>query len=142
RPLIDVADMARAMDWAITRPASNGGKYLAVNVGSDDRNYQVRDLAQAVAQAVPGTEVSINLDAPADSRSYQVDFGLYASLAPDHQPQVTLAQSIDNLIAGMKRMSFSDAQFRQSDLIRLNVLQGHIASNRLNKSFEWQTLAD
>lgn len=142
RPLIDVADMARAIDWAIARPASNGGQYLAVNVGSNDRNYQVRDLAKAVADAVPGTEVSINLDAPADSRSYQVDFGLYAGLAPDHQPQVTLAQSISNLIDGMKRMNFTDAQFRQSDLIRLNVLQGHIASHRLNKSFEWQTLDD
>ncbi len=50
RPLIDVADMARAIDWAIDRPASAGGRYLAINAGSDDRNYQVRDLANAVAE--------------------------------------------------------------------------------------------
>lgn len=140
RPLIDVADMARAIDWAVERPASNGGRYLAVNVGSDDRNYQVRDLAHAVAQAVPGTQVSINLSAPADSRSYQVDFGLYRSLAPDHQPRVDLNQSIQNLIAGLGRMNFKDADFRSSTLIRLHVLQGHIDGNRLNKAFEWQTL--
>src|ERR1700752_1083400 len=100
RPLIDVADMARAIDWAIERPVDNGGRYLAVNVGSSDRNYQVRDLANAVAAAVPGTKVSINTSAPADSRSYQVDFDLYRSLAPDHQPVVDLAQSIQNLITG------------------------------------------
>ena len=75
RPLIDVADMARAIDWAIDRPASAGGRYLAINAGSDDRNYQVRDLANAVAKSVPGTGVSINTSAPVDSRSYKVDFG-------------------------------------------------------------------
>ena len=35
RPLIDVRDMARAIDWAISRPSSIGGGFLAVNVGSD-----------------------------------------------------------------------------------------------------------
>jgi len=139
RPLIDVADMARAIDWAVHRPASNGGRYLAVNVGSDDRNYQVRDLANAVAQAVPGTKVAINLDAPADSRSYQVNFGLYRSLAPAHQPQVDLQQSIQNLIDGLRRMNFSDAEFRSSQLIRLHVLQGHVDAKRINQAFEWQT---
>lgn len=139
RPLIDVADMARAIDWAVARPAEAGGRYLAVNAGSNERNYQVRDLAQAVAQAVPGTRVSINLDAPADSRSYQVDFGLYRELAPNHQPVVTLQQSITNLIEGLRRMGFDDAQFRNSQLIRLNVLQGHVDAGRLNKAFEWQS---
>ena len=138
RPLIDVADMARAIDWAIDRPAENGGRYLAVNAGANDRNYQVKDLANAVARAVPGTTVSINTSAPADSRSYQVDFELYRSLAPNHQPVVSLDQSIQNLISGLKRMNFKDAAFRSSDLMRLKVLQGHIDDHRLNTGLEWQ----
>jgi nucleoside-diphosphate-sugar epimerase len=95
RPLIDVADMARAIDWAIDRPTANGGRYLAVNAGSDERNYQVKDLAKAVAKAVPGTEVSINTSAPVDSRSYKVDFGLFRSLAPDHQPVMRLDENLE-----------------------------------------------
>jgi nucleoside-diphosphate-sugar epimerase len=138
RPLIDTADMARAIDWAISRPADNGGPYLAINAGASEGNYQVRDLAHAVANALPGTTVSINTSAPADSRSYQVDFGLYRSLAPNHQPQVKLAQSIEQLVAGLKRMNFKDAEFRSSELMRLKVLQGHIAANRLNMALEWQ----
>jgi nucleoside-diphosphate-sugar epimerase len=137
RPLIDVADMARAIDWAIDRPAGVGGRYLAVNAGSDDRNYQVKDLASAVARSVPGTEVSINTSAPVDSRSYKVDFGLYRSLAPDHQPVVSLDQSIQNLIAGLQRMNFKDADFRSSGLMRLKVLQDHIDNRRLNRGLHW-----
>ena len=137
RPLIDVADMARAIDWAIDRQAGTGGRYLAVNAGSDDRNYQVKDLANAVARSVPGTDVSINMSAPADSRSYKVDFGLYRSLAPDHQPVVSLAQSIENLISGLKKMGFNDAEFRSSNLMRLRVLQDHIDHRRLSKALHW-----
>jgi UDP-glucose 4-epimerase len=140
RPMIDVADMARAMDWAVDRPANNGGRYLAVNAGSNGSNYQVKDLAEAVAAAVPGTTISINHKAPVDSRSYQADFSLYERLAPSHQPLVDLNQSVQNLIAGLKRMNFEDGDFRTSNLIRLVVLQGHIASDRLNRDLEWQNV--
>jgi nucleoside-diphosphate-sugar epimerase len=140
RPLIDVADMARAIDWAIDRPAGTGGRYLAVNAGSDDRNYQVKDLADAVAKSVPGTDVSINTSAPVDSRSYKVDFGLYRSLAPDHQPVVGLDRSIQNLISGLRMMNFKDSDFRSSDLMRLKVLQDHIDSGRLNEHLKWQQI--
>jgi nucleoside-diphosphate-sugar epimerase len=138
RPLIDVADMARAIDWAVDRPGSAGGRFLTVNAGSDDRNYQVKDLANAVAGRVPGTDVSINTSAPVDSRSYKVDFGLFRSLAPDHQPQVSLDQSIQNLIHGLKRMNFKDTDFRSSDLIRLKVLQDHMDTGRINDRLEWR----
>ena len=139
RPLIDVSDMARAIDWAIDRAADNGGRYLAVNAGSNDRNYQIRDLANAVAAANPGTRVSINTSAPADSRSYRVDFSLYRLLAPDHQPIVDLNQSIQSLMAGLKRMNFKDVDFRSSDLMRLKVLQGHIDNDRLSAELIWNS---
>ena len=45
RPLIDVRDMARAIEWGIMREANAGGRFLALNVGSDDRNYQICDLS-------------------------------------------------------------------------------------------------
>ena len=137
RPLIDVADMARAIDWALTRKAEQGGRFLTVNVGADEANYQVRDLAHAVARALPGTEVDINTSAPVDSRSYRVDFGLYARLAPEHQPRVTLAESIDRLVAGLRAFDFSDADFRKSPLMRLQMLNRHLESGRLTESLRW-----
>ena len=141
RPLIDVADMARAIDWAVTRTAGNGGRKLTVNVGSDTWNYQVRDLAQAVADLVPGTEVSINTQAQPDKRSYRVDFGLYTSLAPDHVPQVTLNQSIEALREGLTRMGFADKDFRNSLNMRLKVLEAHIAAGRLQPDLRWTSVA-
>lgn len=137
RPLIDVRDMARAIEWGIVRSPNAGGRRLVVNVSADDRNLQIRDLANAVAAAVPGTEVHINTEAPADSRSYKVDFSLFARLAPEHQPQTSLADSIRGLIEGLKSMAFSDADFRSSQLMRLRVLDRHISDGRLDRDLRW-----
>jgi UDP-glucose 4-epimerase len=140
RPLIDVRDMARAIDWAITRAFQNGGRFLSVNIGSHDRNYQVKDLANAVAAAVPGTTVHINKSAQPDTRSYKVDFSLFESLAKDFQPQVTLAQSIEMLASGLRRMGFADVDFRNSSFIRLKLLESHIAAGRLTPDLRWSAL--
>ncbi|AIA30796.1 NAD-dependent epimerase/dehydratase family protein [Leptospirillum ferriphilum] len=137
RPLIDVKDMARAIEWALVRKPSEGGQYLAVNVGSATWNYQVRDLAEAVASMITGTEVSVNPNAAPDKRSYQVDFSLYRSLAPNHQPQITLDQTISEIKAGLERMDFKDQIFRESQLIRLKVLERHITEKRLSEELEW-----
>ena len=140
RPLIDVRDMARAVEWGIMREASAGGGFLALNVGSDDRNYQVKDLSNAVAEAIPGTTVKINKTAQPDTRSYKVDFSLFASSAKNHQPQVTLRQSIDMLAKGLRSMGFADPDFRNSAYIRLKVLEAHIAAGRLTPDLRWSAL--
>lgn len=139
RPLIDVQDMARATEWAVTRKRENGGRHLKVNVGADIWNYQVKDLAAAVAAAVPGTKVSINKAAPPDKRSYRVDFGLFHELAPAHLPQVTLAQSIAGLCKGLAGMGFADVDFRNSEHMRLKVLEAHIATGRLSADLRWSS---
>lgn len=137
RPLIDVKDMARAIDWAISREGEGAPDFLAVNVGRERANYQVRSLAEAVAGAVPGTRVSINKDAPPDKRSYRVDFSLYRKLAPDHQPVVGLDQSIRELRSGLESMGFRDAKFRESKFMRLNILLELRKRGLLNDQLEW-----
>ena len=112
RPLIDIKDMSRAAEWAVQRTSDVGGAFLSVNAGSTEWNYQIRDLAEAVRKEMNGVEIDINKDAVPDKRSYRVDFSLYESLAPNHLPQIDLAQSIRELKSGLERMAFNDANFR------------------------------
>lgn len=137
RPLINVKDMAVAIDWALTRPASIG-EFLAVNTGTDKWNYQVKDLAEAVAKVIPGVKVSINTDAPPDKRSYRVNFDLYKKLAPDHQPQYDLMTTIKELKDGLEAMNFKDSDFRDSKLMRLKVLTTLQDKNELSEELKWQ----
>lgn len=137
RPLIDVNDMARAIEWAVTRDRDDPGPYVAVNVGAEEWNFQVGQLAEAVARVVPGTKVKINTSAPSDRRSYRVDFSLYRRLAPRHQPQVSIEQTITALKMGLESMAFRDTQFRCSQFMRLKVLERHIQEGRLDRTLWW-----
>jgi nucleoside-diphosphate-sugar epimerase len=137
RPLIHVRDMARAIDWALDRSASDGGAFLAVNAGSDEWNYQIRRLAEEVASIVPGVEVSIREDAAPDSRSYKVSFARFRELAPEHQPQVSLREAIEDLSEGLGRMGFSDPDFRNSELVRLRVLTDLQSEGLVNAELAW-----
>ena len=137
RPLIHIFDMARAVDWAVSRKYQNTGNFLTINTGSDQWNYQVKELAHAVALEIPGTEVKINSNAQPDNRSYKVDFSKFKEVAPDHQPVTSLAQTVKGLKDGLTEMGFVDKDFHNSDFIRLNVLKNHISNNRLNKNLNW-----
>jgi len=137
RPLIHVDDMARAIEWGVTRTRENGGTFIAVNAGSDAWNYQVKDLALAVAQAIPGIDVSINQDAQPDKRSYRVNFSLFKELAPRFQPQVNLHAAIVGLKKGLERMEFRETNFRDSRYMRLKVLTDLRQSGLINESLEW-----
>lgn len=138
RPLIHVNDMARAVEWGVRRDTDNGGPCVVVNAGSDGWNYQVKDLAHAVAAAFPGVEVSINTAAAPDRRSYRVNFARFRALAPEHQPSVSLTEAIAGLKSGLEGMAFQDANFRQSTLIRLHTLRGHLSAGRLNDQLQWR----
>lgn len=137
RPLIHVRDMARAIEWASQRQAGSNDAFLAVNAGCDAWNYQVRDLAAAVAAAIPGAEVDINTNAQPDKRSYRVNFDLFRKLAPDHQPQVMLEEAVADIRDGLLAAGFDNADYRSSPLIRYNVLGAGIESGLLTSDLRW-----
>ena len=137
RPMINTKDMARAFEWGILREKEQGGNFLAVNTGSNEWNNQIEPLAAAVAKEIPGVKVTINKEAPPDKRSYQVNFDLFKSLAPDHQPIHDLSSTIKELKENISALSFLESNFRESKLIRLKVLNHLQESNLVDKNLEW-----
>lgn len=138
RPMINIKDMARACEWAVWREQDQGGSFLAINTGSNEWNNQIRPLAEAVAALMPGTEVSVNLEAAPDKRSYRVNFDLYKQLAPAHQPTWDLESTILELKDGLEAMGFNDPEFRNSRFIRLSALSRLCEQRLLNDNLEWQ----
>lgn len=130
RPLINVKDMGLAIDWAIQR---EGEPFIVVNAGSNDWNYQVKELAEAVKEIFPTITISINENAAPDKRSYRVNFDEFKRLAPNHQPQYDLKRTIIELKEGLEKINFSDNEFRKSNLIRLNVINQLIEREIVDK---------
>ena len=134
RPLINVEDISRAFVWAVSADLSH--EFLAVNVGSEAFTYRVRDLAESVAQLIPGTEVTVSSSPSTDNRSYTVDFSLFRELAPLAQPQFDLHSTVEQLSAQIASLDVGVDGFRSNPaFIRLlglaELLQGRQYDNLL-----------
>lgn len=137
RPLINVEDMALAIEWALNRSSSDGGQILRINTGSNGWNFQIHQLAQIVAEVIPGVAISINKNAQLDKRSYKVDFTKFSELAPSFNPQKNIRETIMELSEGLAKTISLNQDFRNSSLIRLKTLEMHIEDRRLNKELRW-----
>lgn len=137
RPMINTKDMARALEWGATRKPENGGKFLAVNTGSNAWNNRILALAEAIETVIPGVKIKVNPDAPPDKRSYRANFDLFKKLAPDHQPQEDLISTVKEIKDNLVAMGFNDPNYRESMFIRLKVLDYLQKNGLLNGNLEW-----
>jgi nucleoside-diphosphate-sugar epimerase len=128
------------MDWAIARDEREGA-FLAINVGADEANYQVKDLAAAVAKVIPGAEIWTNPHAGPDRRSYRVNFARFQRLAPAHQPRYGLIDTIVELAEGLERMGLKDGRCPRSEFIRLDALSQLRSRGLVDEELAWTATA-
>jgi nucleoside-diphosphate-sugar epimerase len=137
RPLVHVRDIARATAAVLGAPADvvHG---QAFNVGADSENYQVRDLAEIVRDAVGDCEIEYAGTGDPDPRSYRVDFGKYARAFPD-APLTWTAQAGASEIADAYRAAGMTLDlFEGSRYTRLKQLERLLESDRLDHSLRWR----
>jgi nucleoside-diphosphate-sugar epimerase len=86
RPIVHIEDISRAFVATLhAEPDAIAGQ--SFNVGRTDQNYQIREIADAVAAVVPGCRVEIAADAGPDKRSYRVNFDKIARTLPNFKPR-------------------------------------------------------
>src|SRR5258708_40008358 len=72
RPLVHVNDIAEAIRLALEAPRAAVHNQV-FNVGSDDQNYRIREIAEIVAAAFPGCALSFGPSGGVN-RSYRGPF--------------------------------------------------------------------
>ena len=80
RPLIHIADISRALIAALDAPRERVHNE-SFNVGADQENYRISDVASLVAEAT-GAEVAYRGTGGPDTRSYRVTFAKIAGGDP------------------------------------------------------------
>lgn len=89
RPLVHAQDIAAAFAAALVAPR-DAVHARAFNVGSEQNNVTVAEIADAVVATVPGSTLAITGESGADPRSYRVDFSAVRTALPDFTPQWTI----------------------------------------------------
>ncbi len=98
RPIVHIEDISRAALAAVEAPRE-AVHDQAFNIGRADCNYQVREIAQAVAEAVPEARVEITGESGGDPRSYRVSFDKALTRLPGFAPVWDLKAGVRELVA-------------------------------------------
>ncbi|HXW64593.1 MAG TPA: SDR family oxidoreductase [Burkholderiaceae bacterium] len=122
RPLIHCRDIARAFIAFMTAP-KNRVHNVAVNVGGNAENYQVRDVAEQVKRLVPTAKIVYTGEIGIDPRNYRVKFDLLNKLLPDFKLQYNLATGMDELYRKLIEHRFDKADWEGDQFVRLRALK-------------------
>ncbi|QCX73836.1 UDP-glucose 4-epimerase [Streptomyces sp. YIM 121038] len=121
RPLVHAADIARAFTAALTAPRE-AVHDRAFNIGSEVNNVTVAEIAEQVADAVPGAKVNITGESGADPRSYRVDFSRFRAAIPGFDCEWTVRRGALELAEAYRKHGLTREEFEQR-FTRLAVLR-------------------
>jgi nucleoside-diphosphate-sugar epimerase len=137
RPLLHVEDMCSAFLAVLEapRPLVHG---QAFNVAPEGENYQIRDLAEMVADCVPGCRVTFaEGGGEPDPRSYRVDGNKLTSTLPSFKPRWTVPEGIQQVFSTLSLSDLTEEDFFGPRFIRLEHLRTLMGSGLLDESLRW-----
>jgi nucleoside-diphosphate-sugar epimerase len=137
RPVVHVRDIARAVADVLAAPRA-AVHDEAFNVGADAENYRVRELAEAVREAVPGASVEYGDRSDPDPRSYRVSFAKLRGAIPSFRTDWTIAQGAEELAGAYAAARLSLADFEGDRYVRLRQLRRLLDEGALDERLRWQ----
>ena len=130
RPLVHAQDIARAFTAALTAP-KEAVHDKAFNIGTEDNNVTVAEIAQEVVEAVPGSTLNITGEAGADPRSYRVDFSRFRAAIPGFTCEWSVKDGAVELIEAYRKFGLTRESFEQL-FTRLAWLQSEGEAGRVD----------
>jgi nucleoside-diphosphate-sugar epimerase len=134
RPIVHIEDISRAFLAGLEAP-EEAVFNQAFNVGQTGHNYRIRDIAEVVAEIVPGCRLELASDAGPDTRSYRVSFEKIKRALPGFRPQWDVRRGAEQLYAayrasGQTLDEFEGSRYQRIAHIKM-LMDGAILDKRL-----------
>jgi nucleoside-diphosphate-sugar epimerase len=137
RPIVHVEDISRAFLAVLDAPRE-AVHDQAFNIGRTAENYRIRELAEIVAETVPGCAITYAEDAGPDQRCYRVDCGKIERVLPAFQPRWDARQGARELRDAYREAGLTAEEFLGSRFIRLKRIQELQREGRLDEALRWR----
>ena len=118
RPLIHIEDISRAFLAALDAPADLVCNQ-AFNVALTTENYRIREVAEIVADVVPGSRIVFAPGGGPDLRCYRVTGEKLARSFPDFRPQWTVRRGAEELYRAYRSRGLTLDALESSRFMRL-----------------------
>lgn len=137
RPIVHIADISRAFIAVLEAPRESIHNQ-AFNVGRNQDNYQIRDLAEIVRETVPNCRVEYAPNSGPDKRCYRVDCTRIAHL-PNFQPQWDARKGARELYEAYRKVGLTLEEFEGVKYQRVAQIKYLLDNGKLNNDLRWQT---
>jgi len=138
RPIVHIEDIARAFVAVLEAPRELVHNQ-AFNVGRTEENYRVRELAEIVAETVPGCRIEYARDAGPDKRCYRVDCTKIAQTLPAFKPQWDARRGAQELYVAYQRIKLTLEEFEGPRYQRIGHIKKLLHEGSLDESLRWRT---
>ena len=134
RPLLHVEDMANAF-LTVMKAQNELAAGQIFNVGNNNDNFSVREIAEQVQEIVPDSKVEFANQSNKDFRSYKVDFDKIAKIL-NFKTKWNLKDGIKQLYDVFIKEKFSESDFHDKKFHRINQLKWLIEEGHLDGHFK------
>jgi nucleoside-diphosphate-sugar epimerase len=138
RPIVHIEDISRAFLAVLSVPRERVHAQ-AFNIGRNDQNYRIRQIAEIVKETVPGCEIAFAADAGPDKRNYRADFSKVAKLLPEFQPQWDARKGAKQLYQAYQSIGLKLEDFEGPRYRRIDQVKDLIASGALGPDLRWKS---
>ena len=137
RPIVHIADISRAFIAALEAPRELVHN-KAFNVGRNEDNYRIRELADIVKETVPNCQIEYAKDAGPDKRCYRVDCSYIMQTLPEFQPQWDARKGAQELYEAYKKVGLTLAEFEGPKYQRIAHIKKLLQESKLDTNLRWQ----
>lgn len=135
RPLVHGLDIARAIGCVLDAPPATVHRQI-LNVGSNEQNYQVKEIAETVAEVFTGCQLSFGQSGP-DKRSYRVRFDKIGEVLPTFRCEWDAERGARQLLAIFQKVQMDEATFTGRGHTRLKQLEHLLRTSQLDDRLYW-----
>ena len=133
RPIVHIEDIARAFLAGLHAPVATIFNE-AFNVGQCAHNYRIREIAEVVADVVPGCRLETAADAGPDKRSYRVSFAKIARALPEFQPRWDVRKGAEQLYVAYRSSGLTLEAFEGPRYQRISHIKGLMRDGIIDRS--------
>jgi nucleoside-diphosphate-sugar epimerase len=131
RPFVHIQDISRAFIAVLHAPKDVVRNQL-FNVGKDDQNFRINEVAEIAKQTVPNSQIKYVEGAEPDARSYRVKFNKIAAALPEFKPQWTVSMGAKQLYEAYKKVGLKVEEFEGPRYRRITHLENSLKSGEVD----------
>lgn len=136
RPIVHIRDIIGAAVAALAAPREVIHNET-FNVGSTKENYRIRELADIVAETVPGCKVEYAPGGAPDKRCYRVSCDKILRVLPSFRTEWTARKGAQELHDAYRAAGLTREDVESGRYLRIRTISALLESERLDGSLHW-----